>query len=106
MPIGVIDVSGHAQVESEEASLEKSKLQPGKSRCVCGRELTAASTYFYRSLHACLVFHRCACGVEWTEHHAGIGATDPVSSDEVIEVHLRLAKFEGSMSELLQHLST
>jgi hypothetical protein len=27
---------------------------------------------------------------------------DPVSSDEVIEVHKRLAKFEGSFAELLE----
>jgi hypothetical protein len=27
---------------------------------------------------------------------------DPVSSDEVIEVHKRLAKFEGSISDLLE----
>jgi hypothetical protein len=26
---------------------------------------------------------------------------DPVSSDEVIEVHAHMAKFEGSISELL-----
>jgi len=33
-------------------------------------------------------------------HH--IDPTDPVTSDEVIEVHKRLAKFEGSIAELLQ----
>jgi hypothetical protein len=48
------------------------------------------------------MFHRCECGVEWTEHHVDIDPTDPVSSDEVIEVHSRLAKFEGSIAELLQ----
>jgi hypothetical protein len=43
--------------------------------------------------------------VEWTEHQTDIDPTDPVSSDEVIAVHIRLAKFEGSISELLQHPS-
>ena len=29
--------------------------------------------------------------------------TEPVSSDEVIEVHKQLSKFEGSIADLLQH---
>jgi hypothetical protein len=48
------------------------------------------------------LFHRCECGAEWTEHQTDIDPTDPVSSDEVIEVHKRLAKFEGSIAELLE----
>lgn len=39
---------------------------------------------------------------EWTEHQREVDPTDPVSSDEVIEVHKQLAKFEGSIAELLQ----
>jgi len=45
------------------------------------------------------------CGAEWTEHQTDIDPMDPVSSDEVIEVHTRLAKFEGSISELLRQRS-
>jgi hypothetical protein len=42
--------------------------------------------------------------MEWTVHHHDIDPTDPVTSDEVIEVHKQLAKFEGSIAELLhQH---
>ena len=41
-------------------------------------------------------------GAEWTEHQTDIDPTDPVSSDEVIEVHKQLAKFEGSIAELLE----
>jgi len=40
--------------------------------------------------------------MEWTVHHRDIDPTDPVTSDEVIEVHKQLAKFEGSIAELLQ----
>jgi hypothetical protein len=40
--------------------------------------------------------------MEWTVHQMDIDPTDPVTSDEVIEVHKRLAKFEGSIAELLQ----
>ncbi len=42
------------------------------------------------------------CGTEWTEHQTDVDPTDPVSSDEVIEVHKRLATFEGSIAELLE----
>lgn len=41
--------------------------------------------------------------MEWTVHQHDIDPTDPVTSDEVIEVHKQLAKFEGSIAELLQH---
>ena len=86
--------------------MEKSKLEPDKDECVCGRELRDASVCVYRSHNECLVFHRCECGVEWTDHHTDIDPTDPVSSDEVIEVHTRLAKFEGSIADLFQqHLA-
>ena len=58
--------------------------------------------YLYRSHSDRYLFHRCACGTEWTEHQTDIDQADPVSSDEVIEVHKRLAKFEGSFAELLE----
>jgi hypothetical protein len=34
-----------------------------------------------------------------------VDPTEPISSDEVIEVHKQLSKFEGSISELLQQHS-
>lgn len=85
--------------------MEKPQLEPETGKCVCGRELKDASTRVYRSNKKCHVFHRCECGVEWTEHSSEVDLADPVSSDEVIEVHARLATFEGSMAELLQQLS-
>lgn len=85
--------------------MEKPKLEPGTGKCVCGRELKSAFTFVYSSYNKCHVFHRCDCGVEWTEHRIEVDPTDPVSSDEVIEVHTRLARFEGSISELLHQLS-
>ncbi len=86
--------------------MQKSKPESEKNRCVCGRKLKDASSYVYRSSAERYVFHRCECGVEWTEHHRDINPTDPVSSDEVIEVHKRLAKFEGSIADLLTKQST
>ena len=40
------------------------------------------------------------------EHQTDVDPTEPVSSDEVIEVHKQLSKFEGSIAELLEQRST
>lgn len=84
--------------------MQRSKPESEKSKCACGRRLKDASIYIYRSHGDRFLFHRCECGMEWTVHHHDIDPTDPVTSDEVIEVHKQLAKFEGSIAELLhQH---
>jgi hypothetical protein len=82
--------------------VQKSRLEPEQGKCPCGRRLQDAAIYTYRSRTDRFLFHRCQCGTEWTEHHTDIDPMDPVTSDEVIEVHRRLAKFEGSIAELLQ----
>ncbi len=82
--------------------MQKSKQEPEKGKCVCGRPLKDATIYVYRSHTDRYLFHRCECGTEWTEHQTDVDPMDPVSSDEVIEVHRRLAKFEGSIAELLE----
>jgi len=85
--------------------LQKSKLEPDKGKCACGRRLQEASVYLYRSHTDRYLFHRCECGTEWTEHQTSVDPTEPISSDEVLEVHKQLAKFEGSIAELLQQRS-
>ncbi len=82
--------------------MQMSRLEPEKGKCACGRRLKDAAIYTYRSRRDRFLFHRCECGTEWTEHHTDIDPMDPVSSDEVIEVHRQLAEFEGSIAELLQ----
>jgi hypothetical protein len=82
--------------------LQKSKLEPDKGKCACGRRLQEASVYLYRSHTDRYLFHRCECGTEWTEHQTAVDPTEPISSDEVIEVHKQLSKFEGSIAELLE----
>ena len=82
--------------------MQRSKLESDKGKCACGRRLTDAAIYTYRSRSDRFLFHRCECGTEWTEHQTAIDPTDPVTSDEVIEVHRRLATFEGSIAELLR----
>jgi len=85
--------------------MQKSKLEPEKGRCVCGRKIKDAAVYVYRSHTDRYLFHRCECGSEWTVHQTDVDPTEPVSSDEVIEVHKRLAKFEGSIEELIGRIS-
>jgi hypothetical protein len=81
--------------------VQRSKLESDKGKCLCGRRLKDAIVYTYRSHSDRYLFHRCECGTEWTEHRTDVDPTDPVSSEEVIEVHRQLAKFEGSIAELL-----
>lgn len=82
--------------------MQRSKLEPDKGKCACGRPAKDAEVYIYRSHTDRYLFHRCECGTEWTEHQTDVDPTDPVSSDEVIEVHKQLAKFAGSIAELLE----
>ena len=85
--------------------MQKSKVEPDRGKCACGRRKKDASVYIYRSHQDRYLFHRCECGTEWTEHQTAIDPTEPISSDEVIEVHKQLSKFEGSISDLLQQHS-
>lgn len=82
-----------------QQSQSKPEAEP-EPTCVCGRQRSEAVAAVYRSYAAEFVFHRCPCGLEWTERLEGIDHSEPVSSDEVIEVHQCLAAFEGSLSEL------
>ncbi|TMF15104.1 MAG: hypothetical protein E6I35_12095 [Chloroflexi bacterium] len=82
--------------------MQRSKLESDKGKCACGRRMKDATIFTYRSHTDRFLFHRCECRTECTEHRTDIDPTDPVTPDEVIEVHKQLAKFEGSIAELLQ----
>ena len=86
--------------------MQRSKLESDKGKCLCGRRMRDAAIYTYRSHTDRYLFHRCECGAEWTEHITDVDPTDPVSSDEVIEVHRQLARFEGTIAELIQPHTT
>ena len=77
------------------------KKEPEATRCTCGRSRSEAAVSTFRSQASLFTFHRCDCGLEWTEHNVGVDRSQPVSTDEVIEVHERMCKFEGPLSELL-----
>jgi hypothetical protein len=79
------------------------KLTPDldPSRCACGREVTEADSVSYSASSGRYVFHRCECGAEWTQQLDHVDRSAPVSTDEVLEVHERLAAFRGSINDLL-----
>jgi hypothetical protein len=81
--------------------LQQSKLGPEPSVCACGRRRDAASSYIHQSNVATYVYHRCECGVEWTESRPSLDRSEPVSTDEVLEVHVSLLSFEGTLRDLV-----
>lgn len=81
--------------------MQKPKPDPDLSRCACGRDIAEASAASYSSSTARYVFHRCECGSEWTERLDQVDHSEPVSTDELLEVHERLAEFSGSIQDLL-----
>ncbi len=74
---------------------------PEGERCRCGRPQRAVRVVSYRSSR----FHRCECGNEWTVRDAHIDRTAPVSGDELLDVHLLLADFEGKLTDLIDRAS-
>lgn len=81
--------------------MQKPKLEPEPSVCACGRRRDAAASYIHQSGVATYVYRRCECGAEWTESRPGVDHREPVSMDEVLEVHTALARFEGDLRVLV-----
>ena len=85
--------------------MQKRKLERETLRCRCGRELKAAVVATYRSHESRFVFHRCECGLEWTEQFSDVDHSEPISGDELLAVHSVLRAYEGSLTDLLQQAS-
>ncbi len=68
--------------------------------CECGRPRAEAMVSSYAAHSGHYLFHRCDCGAEWTDQLDEVDSSEPVSPDEVLEVHQRLAAFEGSFVDL------
>lgn len=81
--------------------MQKRKLERETLKCRCGRELKAAAVATYRSHESRFVFHRCECGLEWTEQFADVDRSEPITGDELLAVHALLAAYEGSLPGLL-----
>jgi len=82
--------------------MQKRKLEPETLRCRCGRELTTATANVYHSHLNRYVFHRCECGLEWTERFEEVDRSEPISGDELLAVHQVLLGYEGRVPDLLQ----
>ena len=78
---------------------------PEGERCRCGRPSRAVRVVSYRSASASYRYHRCECGTEWTERMALVDRSAPVSGDELLDVHLVLADFEGKLTDLIERAS-
>lgn len=85
--------------------MQKRKLERDAVLCRCGRELRAAAVATYRSQQNRWVFHRCECGLEWTEQFSDVDHSEPISGDELLAVHALLQAYEGSLPDLLQQAS-
>jgi hypothetical protein len=75
---------------------------PEGEQCTCGRPERTVRVVKYRSHAGDFRFHRCDCGTEWTERLAKVDPTQPVTSDEILDVHLLLARFEGRIVDLIE----
>ena len=82
--------------------MQKPKSGPEPSVCACGRRRDAAASFVHQSSLATYVYHRCECGAEWTESRPGVDRSQPVSTDEVLEVHQSLLDFEGTLRDLVR----
>lgn len=72
--------------------------------CACGRTQEEIVTSVFRAQAAVFVFYRCPCGLEWTEQRPAVDTAEPISDDELIEVHLQLARFEGPIAQLIAQI--
>ena len=73
-----------------------------EGECRCGRPPRSVRVVSYRSHSASYRYHRCECGTEWTERMTLVDRTAPVSSDELLDVHLVLEDFEGKLTDLIE----
>ena len=80
--------------------MHRSESEP-VGTCACGRTLGEAATATYRSSGGVYRFRRCECGHEWTQVMSPADLSEPIISDEVLEVHLKLADWDGSLERLL-----
>ena len=69
-------------------------------RCRCGRWPGSHRVVSYRGSSASYRYHRCDCGKEWTERVARIDRAQPITGDEVLDVHLALARLDFCLSDV------
>jgi hypothetical protein len=71
-------------------------------RCECGRPWSKCIFVVQRTSRLRLIHYRCTeCSREWTVREEGIDPADPVSIDEVLDVH-NLLKNDRVIAELFR----
>jgi hypothetical protein len=58
--------------------------------CSCGRPKADATFVVEHRGSNRHTHHRCQCGIEWTTTESTVDLSDPVTSEEVLEVHRRM----------------
>jgi hypothetical protein len=67
--------------------------------CACGRGPQETMVTSFRSISGTYLFHRCPCGIEWTERMAAPEQPPPSSGTVVREFHEHFHAFHGAMRE-------
>ncbi len=81
--------------------MTRSQRTPEGEKCGCGRSNRKARVSNYRSHSGSYRYHRCDCGTEWTERLIQVDRTVAVTGDEVLDVHMLLADFQGKLTDLI-----
>jgi hypothetical protein len=68
---------------------------PPTRRCACGRDPKETALTTFRSISGTYQFHRCPCGMEWTEHLPFSGIPLPPNGERVMEFHQHLRTLRG-----------
>jgi hypothetical protein len=69
------------------------------TRCGCGRDPQETAVTSFRSISGTYLFHRCPCGIEWTEHVAAPELPSSTHGPAVREFHEHVHAFHGAMRE-------
>jgi hypothetical protein len=79
--------------------MHTTQLHPTSGRCACGRDRQHAMPTRFSSVTGTYVHRRCVCGLEWTDHAAGMVPPEVTSSVDVAEVHAHFQAFHASLHE-------
>lgn len=69
------------------------------TRCACGRDQQESTVTTFRSVSGTYLFHRCPCGIEWTEHVAVPEIPPATNGPAVREFHEHVHAFHGAMRQ-------
>lgn len=69
------------------------------AKCECGRKWSECVYVVQRSGQNRWIHYRCICSREWTVHEMDADPADPVTSDEIIELH-RILKGDLTMEDI------